>query len=138
MGIADRSIVAFRIFGDDLVPSEVTALLGCEPTVAYSKGDVRIGAKTGNRYVEKTGRWSLSAEDKRPEDISAQITEILNRLSKDPAIWDQLCAKFAMDFFCGVFMASSNDGLEFSPTILGELSARGISLGLDIYDLTDD
>lgn len=67
MGIADHSIVTLRIFGDDLVPSEVTALLGCEPTTAYSKGDVRIGSKTGNRYVEKTGRWSLSAEDMYPE-----------------------------------------------------------------------
>jgi hypothetical protein len=45
MGIADHSIVTFRVFGDDLVPFEVTALLGYEPTTAYSQGDVRIGSK---------------------------------------------------------------------------------------------
>lgn len=138
MGIADHSIVTLRIFGDDLVPSEVTALLGCEPTTAYSKGDVRIGSKTGNRYVEKTGRWSLSAEDMYPENIPEQITEILSKLTNDPTVWARLRSKYKMDFFCGVFMGSSNDGLEFSPDILGQLSVRGIALGLDIYDHADD
>jgi len=138
MGIAEHSIVSFRIFGDDLVPAEVTSLLGCEPTEAFAKGDVRVGSKTGNRYIEKTGRWSLAAEDRRPEDIPAQVLEILGKLTRDPAAWAVLRSRFTMDFFCGVFMGSSNDGLEFSPELLGELSSRGISLGLDIYDPCED
>jgi hypothetical protein len=138
MGIPEHSIVTFRIFGDDLVPSEVTALLGCEPTTAYSKGDVRIGHKTGHRYVEKTGRWSLSAEEKRPEDIPAQIKEILAKLTQDLTVWDRLRSKYRMDLFCGVFMGSSNDGLEFSADVLGQLSERGITLGLDICDHSDE
>jgi hypothetical protein len=138
MGIAERSVVAFRIYGDDLVPSEVTALLGCEPTVGYSKGDVRIGKKTGSQYVEKTGRWSLSADDRRPEDIAAQIEEILAKLSQDLAIWSQLKSKYKLDFFCGIFMGSSNDGLELPPALLGHISERGIILGLDIYEPSDD
>jgi len=138
MGIADSSVVSFRVFGDDLVPAEVTALLQCEPTRAFAKGDVRIGKKTGNRYVEKTGRWSVSAADRHPEDISAQIAEILGKLSADPTVWDLLASRFTLDIFCGVFMGSSNDGLEFSPSVLGELSKRGISLCLDIYDKSED
>jgi Domain of unknown function (DUF4279) len=138
MGIADHSVVALRIYGDDLVPSEVTALLGCEPTVAYSKGDVRIGKKTGSEYVEKTGRWSLSAGDRRPEDIPAQIEEILAKLSQDLAIWSQIKSKYRIDFFCGIFMGSSNVGLELAPTLLEQISKRSISLGLDIYDRSDD
>lgn len=138
MGIADHSIVSFRIFGDDLVPAEVTSLVGCEPTKAYAKGDVRVGSTTGNRYIEKTGRWSLAAEDRRPEDIPAQVSEILGKLTREPAVWAVLRSRFTMDFFCGVFMGSSNDGLEFSPELLGELSSRGISLSLDIYDHCED
>jgi hypothetical protein len=138
MGIAEHSVVAFRIFGDDLVPPEITRLLGHDPTAAYSKGDIRVGSKTGNRYIEKTGRWSLSAEDKRPEDIPAQIVEILSKLTQDMTVWEQLRSKYTMDFFCGVFMGSSNDGLEFPPELLGQLSERGIMLGLDIYDHSDD
>ena len=138
MGIADHSIVSFRIFGDDLVPAEVTSLVGCEPTKAYAKGDVRVGSTTGNRYIEKTGRWSLAAEDRCPEDLPAQVSEILGKLTSEPAVWAVLRSRFTMDFFCGVFMGSSNDGLEFSPELLGELSSRGISLSLDIYDHCED
>lgn len=138
MGIADHSVVTFRILGDDLVPAEMTCRLGCEPTVAFAKGDIRIGHKTGNRYVEKTGRWSLSAEDRRPEDIPAQIEEILGKLSSDPVVWEFLKSKYSMDFFCGVFMGSSNDGLEFTPEVLGLMSARGIRLGLDVYGPDDE
>ena len=138
MGIAEQSVVSLRIFGDDLVPSEVTTLLGCEPTNACAKGDIRVGSKTGNKFVEKTGRWSLSAEDRHPEDIPAQILEILGKLPEDPATWGVLRSRYTMDFFCGVFMGSSNDGLEFPPEILGALFSRGISLGLDIYDHCED
>lgn len=138
MGIAEYPIVSFRIFGDDLVPSEVTALLGCEPTSASAKGDVRIGAKTKGRYVEKTGRWSLIAADRRPENISAQISEILGKLSADQAVWDLLASRFTLDICCGVFMGSSNDALEFCPRVLGELSKRGVSLCLEIYDRSED
>ena len=113
-------------------------MLGCEPTVAFSKGDLRIGKKTGNCYVEKTGRWSLSADDRRPEDIPAQIEEILAKLSQDLAIWSQLKSKYTMDFFCGIFMGSTNDGLELPPALLGQISERGINLGLDIYEQSDD
>jgi hypothetical protein len=134
MGIADHSAVTLRILGDDLVPSEVTNLLGCAPTKAFAKGDIRIGSRSGRRYIEKTGHWSLKSEDRHPEDIPAQIAEILGKLSKDPAVWAGLQSRFTMNFFCGVFMGSSNDGLEFSAELLGELASRGISLGLDIYD----
>ena len=138
MGVAERSVVTFRIFGDGLVPSEITSSLGCEPTEAYSKGDVRIGRKTGQQYVQKTGRWSLAADDQRPEYISTQIMEILDKLTNKPAVWNNLKSKYVMDFFCGVFMSSSNDGLEFTSELLGELSKRGIALNLDIYDRSDD
>lgn len=138
MGIAEHSVVSFRIFGDDLVPSEITSLLGCEPTHACAKGDIRVGSKTGGKYIEKTGRWSLAAEDRRPEDIQAQILEVLNKLPEDPAVWVFLRSRYTVDLFCGVFMGSSNDGLEFSPELLGALSCRGISLGLDIYDACED
>ena len=138
MGIAEHSIVALRIFGDDLVPSEVTALLGCEPTASYAKGDTRVGMKTGRRYIEKTGSWRLSAADRRPEDIPAQVMEILSKLPQDPAVWGQLKSRYELDIFCGVFMGSPNDALEFSPELMGQLADRGIKLVLDVYHHTDD
>lgn len=34
MGIAEFSTAALRIFGDDLVPEDVTVLMGCAPDSA--------------------------------------------------------------------------------------------------------
>lgn len=138
MSHAHHSIVCFRISGDDLDPSELTALLGCEPSKSHAKGSVRIGRVTGNRYVNKSGLWMLDAEDREPEDIAAQITEVLHKMTSAPAVWKQLRTRFHMDFFCGVFMATSNDGLGFPSELMNELSSRGIDLELDIYDPSDD
>jgi len=138
MAIAETSVVALRIFGDDLVPSEVTRLLGCEPTAAYAKGDTRIGLRTGKGYIEKSGSWRLNAMDRQPADIPSQIEEIFSKLTQDAAVWNQLKSTYTLDFFCGLFMGSSNDMLEFSPDLLGKLSERGIILALDIYGPVDD
>jgi hypothetical protein len=51
MGIAHPSIVRFRVWGDDLGPDTVTAVLGCSPSVAWRKGDQRIGRKTGQIII---------------------------------------------------------------------------------------
>lgn len=80
----------------------------------------------------------MSAEDRCPEDIPAQILEILSKLSTDTGVWEKLRSEYKMDFFCGVFMGTSNDELEFSSEVLRELSSRGIALRLDVYDSSDD
>lgn len=138
MGIAEYSRVTLRIFGDDLVPDEVTALMGCTPDSAYAKGAIRIGPKTGRQHVEKTGRWSLQASRREPEDIPGQISEILDKLSQDLDVWRRLGTRYQIDLFCGVFMRSTNDGLEFPSASLAALCERGIALNLDIYAPTDD
>ena len=34
-GKVDEATVSIRFFGDDLIPDELTKLLGCQPTEAY-------------------------------------------------------------------------------------------------------
>ncbi len=41
-----RSVASLRVSGEDLVPEEVTRLLGAEPTIAYARDD-EIGSKHG-------------------------------------------------------------------------------------------
>lgn len=134
MSAAERSAVTFRIFGDTLVPSEITALLGCEPSRSCSKGDLRLVRGGAHRYIEKSGSWRLSAADRAPEEVAAQVRELLDRLPQDVAVWSRLRERFEMDMFCGVFMGSSNDMLEFPPALLEALAMRGIGLKLDLYD----
>ncbi len=138
MAHLSRSVATLRISGDELLPDEITKILGCQPTHGQIKGEVIVGKKTGRERVVKIGMWRLCAEDCEPENIDAQVSEMLNKLSNDLAVWKKLSEKYELDLFCGLFMEESNEGLAISPATLYSLGARGIELGLDIYDPVKD
>jgi hypothetical protein len=137
MGALDHSAATLRLFGDDLVPDQVSALLGVVPTEAHAKGEEITSPSTGNVRTAKTGSWRLRASRREPEDLEGQIFEILDALPSDLEVWAQL-RRFEPHFFCGLFMASGNDGMSLSARALFALGQRGIGIGLDIYDSNDD
>ncbi|MBU2714376.1 DUF4279 domain-containing protein [Zooshikella harenae] len=134
MAQASRSKASLRLIGDSLNPKEISALLGCEGTTMYSKGDVRVNKRTGKQYERKSGHWSLVATECEPEDIDGQVSEILSQLPSDLILWNELASKYSIDLFCGIFMEKSNEGMDISSKTLVELGSRGIMLALDIYD----
>jgi hypothetical protein len=138
MAHLQRSVVTLRIGGDDLVPEEITALLGVSPTDAVVKGQEIVGRKTGRVRIAKSGLWRLHAADREPEDMDGQIQEILSQMTADLAIWKSIASRFQIDLFCGLFLRVSNEGLTLSPESLYALGARGIEMGLDIYSGDDD
>ncbi|MHC9084059.1 DUF4279 domain-containing protein [Luteimonas sp. RIT-PG2_3] len=133
MGALDHSVATLRFFGDDLVPERVSALLGAGPTESCCKGQEIVGRNTGAVRIAKTGSWRLSVARREPEDLEAQIFEILDQLTHDLGVWESLTC-YEPDLFCGIFMTGSNDGLPLSAKALLALGQRGIALGLDIYD----
>jgi hypothetical protein len=137
MGVLDRSCATLRLFGDDLNPESISALLGATPSESCTKGQELIGRSTGKVRIAKTGSWRLEARDREPEDLEAQVFELLGQLTDDLAVWESL-SLYKPDLFCGIFMASSNDGLPLSARALLALGQRGGALDLDIYDHRDD
>lgn len=137
MGALDRSCATLRFFGDDLKPERISALLGATPSESCTKGQELIGRSTGKVRIANTGSWRLEAKGREPEDLEAQVFELLGQLTDDLAVWESLSV-YKPDLFCGIFMASSNDGLPLSARALLALGQRGIALDLDIYDHTDD
>ena len=138
MGIIDHSIVTLRIFVDDLIPEKITKLLGSTPTESCIKNQEIIGKATGNIRRAETGSWKIRANPRKPENIESQIFEIIDSLTNDLSIWSSLSSKYKIDLFCGVFLKTSNDGLILSAKALLSLGQRGITLGLDIYDASND
>ncbi len=137
MTALDHSLVTLRFFGDSLLPEEVSALLGATPTASHHKGQELKGSQSGTVRIARTGSWQLDAERREPEDLGAQIFEILDQLTGDLAVWQSL-ARFRPDLFCGLFMGSSNGGVSLSPRALLALGERGIELGLDIYEADEE
>lgn len=128
-----QSVASLRLFGDSLVPDEISHLLGCEPTESYVKGQVIIGSVSKREFVKKTGMWCLDAPDREPEDLDGQITELLSQTTQQIEVWVGLAERFEVDLFCGLFMDSRNEGLDLSPSSLLALAERRIRIGLDIY-----
>lgn len=138
MAHVQKSVVTLRIGGDDLIPDEITALLGVSPTDAHVKGQELVGRKTGRVRIAKSGMWRLEASDREPEDMEGQIREILDQTSGDLGVWQRIGKKYQVDLFCGLFLGGSNEGLTLSPQSLRALGERGIELGLDIYSGEDE
>jgi len=114
MSKVHHSIVALRISGDDLVPGEITALLGTSPTEAVIKGEKGkhiVGPKVGDVRVARSGMWTLEAPDREPEDMNGQIREILSQMTDDLAIWQSIAKRYRVDLFCGLFLSGDYGGL---------------------------
>jgi len=118
-GPVDRFSVTLRIYGEELDPEHVSALLGCAPTDAERKG-VPIVAPSGKARIPKRGRWSLSVQSKdctESDDVEDAVRMLLARLPSDPAVWASLTSAYAVDVFCGLFLASTNRGFSISPEV---------------------
>jgi hypothetical protein len=132
MACIGKSAATLRISGDDLVPEDVSILLGSQPTTSYRKGDVK-SMRSGGELKRKTGSWSLQTADHEPENLDMQVAELLGGLTQNLDIWVALSQRFKLDLFCGLFMECTNEGLSLSPETLRQLGVRGIEIGLDIY-----
>lgn len=137
MAVLDQSLVTLRFFGEDFLPEKISALLGATPTASHHKGQELRGSQSGTVRIANTGSWRFSAPRREPEDLKAQIFQILDQLTGDLAVWQSL-ARFRPDLFCGLFMGSSNDGVSLSSRALLAPGQRGIELALDIYDAGED
>ncbi len=138
MAHLNESKVTLRISGDLLDPDEITKLLGGVPTLARKKDEIIVGKVTGKSRQAKTGQWHISALSRTPEDFNGQVEEILNGLSQDIKIWENLGRKFELDLFCGAFMQETDEGFGISAKTLMALGMRGIDFELCIYGPTKE
>lgn len=58
---------------------------------------------------------------------------LLARLPSDSGVWVSLTSIFAVDVFCGLFLASSNRGFGISAEVSRLLSDRNLEIGFDVY-----
>jgi len=120
-----------RVAAPTLEPSEVTALLGVQPTFAARKGARRRSGTAD--VVQRTGIWIFALPESREWELADAIRTLLAALPDDAAIWSKLRSKAKVDVFCGLHLQQWNRGVELPSGLLAQLAERGLSLGLDIY-----
>jgi hypothetical protein len=128
-GPIDLTRVTLGIYGVDLDPDEISALLGCSPTHAHRRGDLR---PRGVPPWPK-GAWLLSVEGKSPTEPEELLNQLLEKLPMDPAVWRNLRARFTVQLGFGLFLDAWNRGFDLSPATLERVSQLGASLDFNIY-----
>ncbi|MDT7528354.1 DUF4279 domain-containing protein [Sphingopyxis sp. SE2] len=132
MAILHKSAASLGFYGDDLDPTEITDLLGGEPSVGVRKGGTWL-TSLGAEKVARTGSWRLKAHPHEPANLDFQISWLLNGLTKDLGPWRSLSKRYRGRIFCGLFLASGNEGLTLQPETLVCVGERGLLIDLDIY-----
>jgi len=107
-----RAVATLRISGDNLMPSEISVLLGTEPTLAREKGKEWRTPKGGVR-IATFGQSHLNASDTKPENLDDQVAELLGKLRTDLSVWSKLSTAFEMTFFAGGLCKRATMGLKF-------------------------
>ena len=133
-GPVDRFRITLRIYGEELDPDRISALLGCTPTRAERKG-IPISTRGGAR-IPKKGRWALEINSRdcdENDDVEDGIRMLLARLPSDRDLWVSLTSMYTVDVFCGLFLESSNRGFGISPEVSKLLSDRHLEIGFDLY-----
>lgn len=138
MGVLYESEASLGFDGDDLDPAEITKALGREPDVGVRKGEL-WRTRSGAEKIALHGSWRITAERCRPGDLDGQINDLLDALSNDFAAWRSFSQRYRGRMFCGLFLASYNEGETLRSETLFRLGERGLRLDLDIYpDMADD
>jgi len=137
MATLDQCKAALRIFGDELIPEELSRLFDHFHTKGWVKG-YEYSTSSGKVVVKKSGAWILDAEPTASADFDGQISQLLGYIDVSLDDWALLAKRFEMDIFCGWFMRESNEGISVSSQTMRLLSERNIALFIDIYASPDD
>jgi len=130
-GAIDRVHASLSFTGDDLQPDKMTTRLGCRPTDAHSKGDVKqVGPR---RYVKLTGHWSRHAGPWKKEDVGKAIERVMNVVDASPPTLRSLARRFNGRIWLGLSTERFNRGFDLQPTTLKMMADRGLKLTVDIY-----
>jgi hypothetical protein len=144
-GPIDSVRVSLCLYGDDLDPDKVTTLLGCRPTTAGRKGEPLISLGKVCKVpsvqqreqpirkprISRIGVWILSSE-RSATDAEEQIQALLQRVTDDPAAWEQLSG-YRIKIDCSLTLRAWNRGLELSSALIQQLAERRLGLSFDIY-----
>ena len=128
-------VLRLTIMSKDLVPSEVSHLIGCEPDDAWEAGKPLLRPNGSIKRIPKFGHWSLELGPKDTDewDCDEAMMELLRRLPPDLGLWKKLTERYKVNVTFALLMASTNKGFELSPQVMRFLGDRGVAAGFDIY-----
>jgi Domain of unknown function (DUF4279) len=133
-GMVDETRVSLAIYGDDLDPEAVSAMLACAPSRCHRKGD-RLRQTSPPSSM---GAWILTVEGRAPHGPTELIKELLGRFPSDPAFWRPLIEQYRVSVRVGIHTAGWNRGFDITAEAVAALARTGSKLGFDLYFYGDE
>jgi hypothetical protein len=128
-GVVDETHVTLGIYGPDVRPDEISAVLRHPPTRAHQRGD----ARPGGQPPWHQGAWVLTLKGRAPVGPDELLQQLLSELPNDLATWTGLRSKHSVRIVFGIFVAGWNQGFELAPSSMTMLARLGVPVGFDIY-----
>ncbi|MBM3273193.1 DUF4279 domain-containing protein [Candidatus Kaiserbacteria bacterium] len=130
----DRTCAKLRIYPHSTPVSEITAILGIEPTECGDVGDTKYNSYGKPRTV-KNSHWLLSSEDHvESKDLRDHIDWLTGHLVpkvKEIAIVSQI-ERIKLCITCVWWSATGEGGPTLWPEQLEALAKLGLEVGFDI------
>jgi hypothetical protein len=128
-----ETFVSLQLFGNDLVPEEVSRLLGLQATESAVRGSKTV-APSGKIRVAPTGRWILESRGKIcSTDAERHVKWVMDQLDATGLMPINIPGVSRATIYCFWLSATGNGGPQFSPAVLGRLAKYQLPLGFDIY-----
>lgn len=132
MDSLQRASATLLINGDDLIPSDLTALLGATPRLGVLKGETYLTSH-GKEMVARTGMWHFGGDYRSPPDLDEQISALLSALPSESGLWSNLTLRFECWLSVGAYLNGWTGGITLSPSTLTLLSERSLPIDFDLY-----
>lgn len=127
-----RASVSLLIDGDDLIPSEISALLGQEPRLGVKKDEIFVGSH-GKDIQARTGKWQFGIGWTSPANVDEQIVNIFKLLNDDTIVWKSLTDRYHCYVAVGGTFNDWTGGLTIEAGTLRLLAERGLAIDFDLY-----
>ncbi|UCH21780.1 MAG: DUF4279 domain-containing protein [Deltaproteobacteria bacterium] len=133
-GVVDESDATLAVYGKDLEPDDVTALLGIKPTRSFRRGH-KVGP---NSPPIPHGAWFLEIRGEAPEGPDVQLRKLLMRLPDSEDVWRKLRSRYEVQLRFGIFMSGWNKGFDLAPDLIVRLAKMGVELDFSIWANGDE
>jgi hypothetical protein len=127
-----RAKVSLLIDGDDLVPSEITAVLGRSPQLGVAKGEIFL-AHHGKQTEAKTGKWQFAGDWETPPHLDKQINDVLSSITDDMSVWRKLTKRHHCYLTVGGYFSDWTGGMTLAPDTIKLLADRNLAIDFDLY-----
>lgn len=133
-GLVDETGVRLGVYGENLDPPDVTAIIGREPTSAHRKGDRR-----GPRSPPyKGGAWFYELRGEAPQGPAELSAALLDQLPDDAQIWAKLSERYDVQLRYGIHMTGWNRGFDLPADVAVRIARLRAAVMFDIYAYDDD